>query len=152
MKTKVLVVDDERAIRELLRRLVEDLGCEPVLASSGTEALAILETERVDVVFTDIVMPDMNGRTLAMRVKEAYLSVRVVATSGNLLPRGEKGMFDGFVRRPFDLGELKGVLEERISVCSASRLRAYSRRDVVDTRSAESARPLMSVVRHRTER
>ena len=110
MKTKVLVVDDKRAIRELLRRLVEDLGYEPVLASSGAEALEMLEAEQVDVVLTDIVMPDMDGRTLAMRVKEAYPGVRVVATSGNLLPRDGMGMFDGFLRRSFDLDEFGKVL------------------------------------------
>ena len=90
MKRKVLVVDGDRGIRELLRRLVEDLGYEPVLAHTGAEALEILTSERVDVVLTDIVMPDMDGRTLGMRVKKAYPSVRVVATSGSLLPRDEE--------------------------------------------------------------
>ena len=110
MKTKVLVVDDDRAIRELLRRLVEDLGCEPMLAGSGAEALEILETERVDVVLTDIVMPDIDGRTLAGRVKEMYPGVRVVATSGSPLSRDKKWPFDGFVRRPFELEELRKVV------------------------------------------
>ena len=110
MKTKVLVVDDEPAILKLLKRLVEDLGCEPVLARSGAEALEILRTEPVDMVLTDIVMSDIDGETLAMRVKEAYPSVRVLATSGSLLSRREKWPFVGFVRRPFELDKLGKVL------------------------------------------
>ena len=46
VKTRVVVVDDDRAVRELPRRLVEDLGCEPVLAGSGAEALEILGASR----------------------------------------------------------------------------------------------------------
>ena len=107
---KVLVVDDDREILELPRRLVKDLGCETLLASSGVEVLEILKADRVDVVVTDIVMPDMDGRTLTMRVKEAYPNVRVVASSGSVLRQGKKWPFDGFVRRPFDLDELRKVL------------------------------------------
>ena len=102
---KVLVVDDDREILELPRRLVKDLGCETLLASSGVEVLEILKADRVDVVVTD-----MDGRTLTMRVKEAYPNVRVVASSGSVLRQGKKWPFDGFVRRPFDLDELRKVL------------------------------------------
>jgi len=77
MKIKVLVVDDDGAILKLLERLVEDLGCEPFLASSGAEALNILKTEQVDVALTDIVMLDMDGRTLATRVNRAMRGARV---------------------------------------------------------------------------
>ena len=110
MKTKVLVVDDERAILKLLERLVEDLGCEPVLACSGTEALEILGADQVDVVLTDIVMPDIDGRTLAMRVNEAYPSVRVIAMSGTEKPQTGESPFDGFLRKPFELDELRQML------------------------------------------
>jgi CheY-like chemotaxis protein len=66
---RVLVVDDEPDARALLRRLFEERGATVSTASSATEALSILQTERPDVLISDIGMPDEDGYTLIRRVR-----------------------------------------------------------------------------------
>lgn len=102
-RTNVLLVDDEEDILELLRQFVERIGHEALLASHGEEALEILRTEHVDVMVTDIVMPVMDGWTLATRVRAAYPNVRIVGISGKVPPQSGESPFDVFVQKPFTL-------------------------------------------------
>ncbi len=67
---KVLVVDDEAGTRELLRETLESDGYIPIIASSGKEALAILAQVSVSAILLDLVMPEMDGFELLMRLKE----------------------------------------------------------------------------------
>src|SRR5436309_13092810 len=67
---KVLVVDDEPAEREGLARLIGQWGYEVETASSGEEALNIIETQHPAVVLTDIELPEMDGLTLLQKPKE----------------------------------------------------------------------------------
>lgn len=64
-RRRVLVVDDERSIREIQRRIIEKMGAHVMVAQSGVEAIQTLERERVDAVITDIRMPgDVDGIAL----------------------------------------------------------------------------------------
>ena len=63
--TKILVVDDEEYVRDLLRDILEHQGCEVVVAAGGREALSLFESGDFDAVFTDVGMPDMNGWELS---------------------------------------------------------------------------------------
>lgn len=65
----ILVVDDDEAVRRLVQRLCQRSGYACSLASSGEEALQFLEGQRVDVVITDIVMPEMDGIELTSRIR-----------------------------------------------------------------------------------
>jgi len=113
MKTKVLLVDDEPEILNLLRQIVMGMGCEALLAENGEKALEVLETEDVDVMVTDLVMPKMDGWTLATRVKAEYPNVRIVAISGRVEPRLEtKSPFDRFVGKPFSPRALRSEIQE----------------------------------------
>lgn len=67
--SRVLVVDDVEANRDLLGRRVRRLGHDVLMAESGQAALAVLEREAVDVVLLDIMMPDMNGYQVLERIK-----------------------------------------------------------------------------------
>jgi len=67
---KVLVVDDEAHIRELLKEILESNGYIPVLASSGKEALETLSRISVNAVLLDLVMPEMDGFELLFRMRE----------------------------------------------------------------------------------
>lgn len=63
---RVLLVDDEASVRKVVRMMLERLGYRVVEASNGAEALGILETslDRIDLVITDVVMPDLHGGDL----------------------------------------------------------------------------------------
>jgi len=78
----ILIVDDEQALLELASEILEDNGYKTITAAGGKEALQILETEHVDLVLTDVLMPDMNGYQLAACVLEQYSKTKVQLISG----------------------------------------------------------------------
>ncbi|WP_026508275.1 response regulator transcription factor [Butyrivibrio sp. MC2013] len=79
--TRIIVVDDERNIREGIVRLIDwdALGCEVVLSASGAaQVLSYLEKNSADIVITDIKMPVMDGLELSRRLGESYPSLKVI--------------------------------------------------------------------------
>lgn len=75
---RVLVVEDDRAVRSFLARALETGGYEPVLAQTGREALAILRDDApVDVALIDGVLPDMHGMSLARTIVDDGLADRL---------------------------------------------------------------------------
>jgi two-component system, cell cycle sensor histidine kinase and response regulator CckA len=80
----VLVVEDEAAMREVTRRILDRNGYHVVAAASGHDALNILTSklERIDVLLTDVIMPHMQGKELADRVRVLQPAARVVFMSG----------------------------------------------------------------------
>ncbi|MGH2875433.1 MAG: ATP-binding protein [Solirubrobacteraceae bacterium] len=80
----VLVVDDERALREIVRRVLTEAGYEVLVAASGEQALALADTHEgtIDLVLTDVVMPGMLGPELAQRVQERRPAAGIAYMSG----------------------------------------------------------------------
>ena len=80
----VLVVEDEAALREVTQRILARNGYEVLVASNGYEAinLATTGTQRLDVLLTDVVMPGMQGKEVAERVRRLRPEVRVLYMSG----------------------------------------------------------------------
>jgi len=79
----ILVVEDDEKIRFLSVEALRDFGYTIVQAGDASQALAVLAvTPRVDLLFTDIVMPDMNGRQLADRARETSPDLTVLYTTG----------------------------------------------------------------------
>jgi CheY-like chemotaxis protein len=79
----VLVVDDEPDNRESAALIIRQLGCDVLEASSSGEALRVLASDaRVDLLFSDIAMPDEDGLTLARRARECRPGIPIVLTTG----------------------------------------------------------------------
>ena len=70
MAKKILIVDDEAPLRNILRKFLEKGGYEVFDAASGKEALGILEEEHIEVMFLDLLLPDTNGIELCRKIKE----------------------------------------------------------------------------------
>jgi CheY-like chemotaxis protein len=84
---KMLLVEDEADGAELAATLLSANGLEVVLAHSADEALRVLQADKeIDAIFTDIMMPGMNGLQLADTVRELYPTVKIVLTSGYVGP------------------------------------------------------------------
>ena len=83
MKSRILVIDDEAAIRDSLRMILEYEGYEFLGAASGQDGLAMVERENPDLVFLDIKMPGMDGLEVLQRIKTADETVPVVMISGH---------------------------------------------------------------------
>ena len=68
--TKILVIDDERSIRNSMKDILQYEGHEVVLAENGMEGLVSVKSEKPDIVFCDIKMPKMEGIEVLERIKE----------------------------------------------------------------------------------
>ena len=111
---KVLVVDDQTDARDLIKRVLEDCAAQVTTAASADEALVLVETERPDVLISDIGMPDVDGFELLRRVRAlgAGRGGRVPAIALTAFARSEdrtRALRAGFlvhVSKPVDLSEL----------------------------------------------
>ncbi len=79
---QILIVDDNDELRELLRLILESAGHEIVEAANGKIALDLLKTTPVELVITDIIMPEMEGIDLIRMIRTIYPDVRIIAISG----------------------------------------------------------------------
>ncbi len=117
----VMVVDDEDFVRQLLGKAIKKEGFQCLTAATGNEALSVLEQKKIDVVITDINMPELNGIDLMIRIKRKYESDVIVITGYETEAYTydqiiEKGASD-FVQKSQDYKELmmrlKRVIKER---------------------------------------
>ncbi len=79
---RILVVDDDDSIREMLRAMLERDGHEVVDASNGVEAIALYRLTQVDVVITNILMPEKEGLETIRELREEFPDVKIIAMSG----------------------------------------------------------------------
>ncbi len=79
---RILIVDDEDDVLDFLRIYLESLGWNITIASSSTEAFALLETSACFLVLTDIAMPEMDGYEFISKLKEADVHSQVVLMTG----------------------------------------------------------------------
>jgi CheY-like chemotaxis protein len=78
----VLFVDDETALRDLVARMLSQRGFKVLTAATGYEAMCVLAEQPVDVLFSDLVMPGMNGIQLARDAKQMRPSLKVLFATG----------------------------------------------------------------------
>lgn len=78
----ILIVDDEVALRELSNEILSNKGYNTFLAESAGKALEILKTEHIDLVFSDVIMPGMDGFELSRIIQSQYPDVKILMTSG----------------------------------------------------------------------
>ncbi len=82
MKGRLLIVDDEVEIREMLSRHFRMIGYGVDLAGNGVEALEVLSSRPIDVVISDIMMPKMDGVSLLREIRVQYPMIRVIMITG----------------------------------------------------------------------
>jgi len=104
MKARILVIDDESAIRDSMRMILEYEGCEFLGAATGEEGIALVERESIDLVFLDIKMPGMDGLEVLGRLKGVAEDLPVVMISGHgtvatAVEATKLGAFD-FIEKP----------------------------------------------------
>lgn len=117
---RVLVVEDEDSMRELLRRTLTRRGYHVVLASSGQEAIALAQdpTLQIDLVITDVVMPGMLGREITERMGALRPGTPIIYMSGYARSMlDSQGRLEGgriFIEKPFSEAELLRVVREAL--------------------------------------
>jgi len=127
---RVLVVDDEEDFASSLGQRLELRGLPTLVATSGPQALAVLEQDSVDVVILDVRMPGMDGIETLRRIKESYPRIEVVMLTGHAdLESALEGMRFGFfdyLTKPVQLADLVAKIED-----------AYRRRQGAETEPRE---------------
>jgi DNA-binding NtrC family response regulator len=83
VKTKILVVDDEVDVLDLMKELFESRGYFPLTATNGVEALKIVREEDPDMVISDIRMPDMDGMQLLEVLSNSYPNIPVIMVTAH---------------------------------------------------------------------
>ncbi|MPY85731.1 MAG: response regulator [Actinophytocola sp.] len=131
---RILVVDDDRAVRESLRRSLEFNGYNVELASDGQQALAAVANDRPDAMVLDVMMPRLDGLEVARRLRSGGddLPILVLTARDTVSDRvsGLDAGADDYLPKPFALEEL------------LARLRALLRRSAAETGAAQDAKPL----------
>ena len=125
MKARILVIDDEAAIRDSLRMILEYDGYECLLAPTGQEGVTLIERERPDLVFLDIKMPGMDGLEALRRIKDLDEILPVVIISGHgtvstAVEATKLGAFD-FLEKP--------LASERVTVAIRNALDQHRLKD-----------------------
>lgn len=125
----VLLVDDEVGVRRALRRTIKDEGYEILEAASGEDALAILQSQKVDVIISDHSMPSMSGLDLLRRARLVRPdSLRIILTGQADLDTvvtavNEDGIYR-FLLKPWDNLDLKVMLRLAVRHLDAERRNA----------------------------
>ena len=113
----ILIVDDEEAVRSVMKRILESHGYRTLAATRGTEAVAcyVEKGREISLVLTDLHMPDMGGAEAIAVLRELNPSVRIIVATGAGSPPGaisaqEMGV-QAYIKKPFDLAHLLGTLQ-----------------------------------------
>jgi CheY-like chemotaxis protein len=85
---RILVIDDERSIREMYRDFLRMLGCRADCVATGVEALAQFEPGRYDLILTDLVMPGLSGFDVAAAIRDRDRAVPIVMITGSDITSG----------------------------------------------------------------
>lgn len=106
----VLLVDDEKLLLDLLRNILERTGLRVLTAENGQDALQLLEANKISVVLSDVVMPQMDGLELTTRIKKHSPSLPVLLVTGHSDKYHQQKLLDagadGCITKPFKNSEI----------------------------------------------
>lgn len=120
---RILVVDDEKDMRDMLCNLLSVSRHEIAEAENGSQALDLMSNETYDLVLTDVVMPDIDGIELIMKIRERVPAQKIIAMSGG---GGIEGRYDyleitrlvganQIMQKPFTMQQLKDSVQKALA-------------------------------------
>ena len=111
---KILVVDDEENIREIITEFLDTLGYNVISARDGEEALRMCTKYSFDLVITDIRMPKLNGLKLLQMLKQIFPTLPVILMTGYQPSKSQEEAMttkaDAYLLKPFSLSSLRDIL------------------------------------------
>lgn len=126
---KILIIDDERSIRNSLKEILADEGYDVEVAENGRQGCEMVEKEKYSVIFCDIKMPEMDGIEVLEKLKEMGVDSAVIMISGHgdidtAVECIKKGAFD-FIQKPLDLNRILITIKnatEKVSLVKETRI------------------------------
>jgi CheY-like chemotaxis protein len=115
-KARIMVIEDEESVRNLLSAILTKGGHEVEVVSDGSQAMEMLEGKEFDLVFTDLGMPGMSGWQVAEKVKSINGRVPVVLITGWGIKQEASEMKDSYVdliiHKPFEMDQVLNLVQE----------------------------------------
>ena len=116
MRQVILIIDDAEEIRTSLSAIVEQLGLIPLTASNGLEALQLMQSERVDLIITDLMMPRMDGLQFILQSRSINpkIPIAVISAYGDVKNATfalTRGAFN-FISKPFSIKEVDNIIKK----------------------------------------
>jgi CheY-like chemotaxis protein len=105
---RILLVDDDKDVRDVAAAMIAELGYEVTAAAAGVEALGLIEAGRFELMVTDVAMPGMNGVELARRARRLAPGTPILFASGyaDVHTFGDELSEEAVLRKPFRIGEV----------------------------------------------
>lgn len=124
---RILIADDDANLRMILRDMLQQAGHHVGEASNGQEAIDFTHSEQVDLVITDIIMPDKEGIETIIEIRKSHPDVKIIAASGggrcsaeDYLEAADAFGADRTLMKPFGRDELLSAVEDLLRSRSAS--------------------------------
>ena len=112
----ILIVDDEPSYRKVMKRLLINDGHNVTFAEDGVAALRILEKEDIDIVLTDINMPNMNGWEFLEKLDVLYPELPAAIITGlssqEKIPPADTSMAKKILKKPISIVEIRKLIDE----------------------------------------
>ena len=122
--TTILIVDDEKSMRDFLKILLVKEGYEVIVAGDGEQALAALDKNRIDLVVSDIRMPGISGLELLAKIKDESEDIPVImitafASPNDAVQAMKNGAYN-YISKPFNVEEIKSVIHSATNQTEAT--------------------------------
>jgi CheY-like chemotaxis protein len=118
---KILVADDEEAIRTMFSEWLEMEGHQVITAKDGLEGIMVFNDQKPDLVITDFHMPNVNGATLTHHVKSQYPGIPVIMFTGRAerfsRAEAERIGASAYIPKPVTLERLKQAIDDCAAIC-----------------------------------
>ncbi len=118
-RRRVLIVDDDNLVRDTLRFVLEDAGYDVWATAHGADALAVLESQPIDIVLSDIFMPGMNGFDLLKQIRARRPDVPVILVTGfGNIEMARQALKEGatdFITKPYNVHEIPILIERNLT-------------------------------------
>jgi len=126
-KIKILVVDDDELLQEILVLVLEDVGYVVDKASDGKEAWELMQGKRYDLLLTDLYMPEMNGIELILKSQQQFPDTKIVLLSGggrelkadseanSVIYDGQQIDVDIYLKKPSDTEQMLAAIKRLLS-------------------------------------
>jgi DNA-binding NtrC family response regulator len=118
---KILIIDDDETIRSVFNRFLTGKEHEVIVAADGRQGLRVLEEQAVDLVITDIMMPETDGLEVVMAIRGKESHIPVIAISGGMhampmdfLPMAKKFGACEVLYKPVELDDLLSAVERAL--------------------------------------
>lgn len=123
----ILLVEDEEAVRDITAEILQEIGYNILVATTPQNALELCaaSSEHIDLLLTDVIMPEMNGRNLSRRIAEVQPDIRVLFMSGYTAEViDQKGILAeglNFIQKPFDRAALHYKIQGILNLADSTR-------------------------------